>query len=80
MTAERARDAPGRSPRPQQVVGLLTVDLEGKRARYECFRPGCSQRREGPITAAQHGVDELRAFIAGIKHVHVAAFHKENER
>jgi hypothetical protein len=80
MTTERARDAPGRSPRPQRVDGLLTVDLEGKRAKYECHRPACPQRLEGPITAARHGVDELRAFVAGVKHVHMAAFHKENDR
>jgi hypothetical protein len=80
MTAERARDAPGRSPRPQRVDGLLTVDLKGKRAKYECWRPDCPKRTEGPITAARHGVDELRAFVAGVKQVHVAAFHKETER
>ncbi|MFM9681137.1 hypothetical protein [Streptomyces brasiliscabiei] len=80
MTTERARDAPGRSPRPQRVDGLLTVDLEGKRAKYECSRSTCPKRLEGPITAARHGVDELRAFVAEVKHVHMAAFHKENDR
>lgn len=80
MTANRARDAPDRSPRPQQIDGVLVVDLEGKRARYECQRPGCPKRREGPVTADRHGINELRAFIAGVKHTHLAAFHKETER
>lgn len=77
---EDSRDTTVRSPRLQQVDGLLTADLEGRRAKYECFRPTCPQRREGPVTAAQHGADELRAFIAGIKHAHLDAFHKETQR
>jgi hypothetical protein len=76
----RARDTPGRTAPPQRIDGELFVDLEGKRARYECYRPGCPQRLEGPVAAARHGADELRAFIAGIKAVHLAAFHKENDR
>ncbi|GAA5033007.1 hypothetical protein [Streptomyces siamensis] len=79
MTARtaQARDTPGRAPTPQQVVAELLVDLDGRRARYECRRPNCPQPLEGPITAARHGLAELRAFIAGIKDVHLAAFHKE---
>ena len=74
-----ARDAPRRAPAPQLVAGALLVDLDGRRARYDCHRPGCPQPAEGPITAAQHGVAELRAFIAGVRDVHRAAFHKETQ-
>ena len=68
----------GRGP-PRRVVGCLVVDLDGQRARYECGRPDCPKPIEGPITAARHGIDEVRAFIAGVKSVHLAAFHKETQ-
>lgn len=70
----------GRPPQPQRIDGELVVDLDGYRARYDCRRPGCSKPLEGPVTAARHGMDELHAFITDVKSVHLAAFHKENDR
>lgn len=58
--------APGRQATPQQVVGALFVDLEGIRARYECLRPGCTQRVEGPV----HGAADVQAFVASIRTSH----------
>ncbi|MFJ8109954.1 hypothetical protein [Streptomyces sp. NPDC096132] len=78
-TSARARDTPSRAPTPQRIAGVLRVDLDGQRARYDCSRPGCPHPSEGPITAAQHGLAELRAFVAGVRDVHRAAFHKENQ-
>ncbi|MFH9404925.1 hypothetical protein ACH4JS_34960 [Streptomyces sp. NPDC017638] len=76
----RARDAPGRAPAIQRLAGVLHVDLDGRRARYICHRPGCPRPVEGrPVTAAQHGFAELRAFIAGVRDVH-RGFHEENDR
>ncbi|MFF9582460.1 hypothetical protein [Streptomyces achromogenes] len=76
----QARDAPSRSPEPQRIAGVLHVDLDGRRARYICHRFGCPRPVEGPVTAAQHGAVELRAFIAGVRDAHRAAFHKETDR
>ena len=45
------------------ILGALFVDLEGVRARYECLRPGCTHRLEGPV----HGQDFGKAFVDGIK-------------
>ncbi|MGW1595285.1 hypothetical protein [Streptomyces sp. NPDC002343] len=81
MTADaaRARAAPGRAPTTQRLADVLHVDLDGRRARYICHRPGCPRPVEGPVTAAQHGFAELRAFIAGVRDVH-RGFHEENDR
>lgn len=70
MTAERARDAPGRSPASQQMDGLLVIDAHNVRARYECYRPGCPRPREEPIRAST-----ITAFIAGIKARHLSQYH-----
>lgn len=66
----------------QQVAGELTVDMDGRRARYECLRPGCPQRREGPVHATDRdpgggrlGTDGLRVWIDGIKTAHLAQHH-----
>ncbi|WP_020141166.1 hypothetical protein [Streptomyces sp. 351MFTsu5.1] len=75
MTAglARARDTPGRAPSPQPFDGLLVADTENVRARYECYRPGCPQRREGPV----FGSAAVQAFVAEIKSQHLAAYHGE---
>jgi hypothetical protein len=69
----RARDTPGRAPIPQKLDGLLVIDTENVRARYECYRPGCPQRREGPV----FGSAAVQAFVADIKSQHLAAYHGE---
>jgi hypothetical protein len=69
----RARDTPGRAPVTQQIDGLLVADTANLRARYECYRPGCPQRREGPV----FGSDAVQAFVAEIKGQHLAAYHGE---
>jgi hypothetical protein len=80
IASAEARATPGPAPSPQQIAGALVVDLDNRRARYDCYRPGCPRPLEGPISAARHGVEELRTFITGAKDVHLAAFHKEIER
>ena len=70
--AVRARDTPSRTATPQVVVGVLIVDTEKRRARYECHRPGCPQRREGPV----HGV-AVPDFVRAIKSRHMAQYHGE---
>ncbi|MCP8711244.1 hypothetical protein [Streptomyces sp. AC04842] len=70
--AAQARDTPGRAAAPQQVAGLLVVDAENVRARYECYRPGCPQRREGPVFGPA-----VQAFVTEIKGQHMAAYHGE---
>ncbi|MFE3857816.1 hypothetical protein ACFXPN_42595 [Streptomyces griseorubiginosus] len=52
---------------------MLVIDTENVRARYECYRPGCSQRREGPV----FGSASVQAFVAEIKGQHLAAYHGE---
>jgi hypothetical protein len=69
----RARDTPARTPIPQQLDGLLVIDTDNVRARYECYRPGCPQRREGPVV----GSAAVQAFVAEIKGQHLAAYHGE---
>ena len=75
MTAPtaRARDTPGRAPIRRQLDGLLIVDCPNDRARYECYRPGCPKRREGPV----FGSAAVPAFVAEIKGQHLAAYHGE---
>lgn len=67
-----------------KVVGLLVVDLgEGRedrtrwqrltysrqpRARYECYRPGCTHPIEGPVSGAY----EVKAFTASIRTTHIS--------
>lgn len=55
--------------------GCLFVDLEGQRARYECLRPACPQRRTGPVTAVRDGLAAVTAFIADVKSRHLAQYH-----
>lgn len=71
-SAQRARHTSGRTATPQVVVGLLIVDTDKRRARYECHRPGCPQRREGPV----HGV-AVPDFVRAIKTQHLAQYHGE---
>ncbi|MCI3930199.1 hypothetical protein [Streptomyces sp. AN091965] len=72
---------------PVKVVGRLVVDLgEGRedrtrwqrliysrqpRAFYECFRPGCTRRIEGPVS----GPEEVKAFVATARAEHVNLLH-----
>jgi hypothetical protein len=67
----RARDTPGRTALPPVVVGTLFVDCENVRARYECYRPGCPQRREGPA----YGV-AIPEFVRAVKTEHLARYHQ----
>lgn len=69
-SAAQARDVPGHTAAPQGIDALLIVDMENRRARYECYRPGCPQRREGP--AYGDGVPE---FARAIKTEHLARHH-----
>ncbi|MFE9765087.1 hypothetical protein ACFYPC_11230 [Streptomyces sp. NPDC005808] len=57
---------------PVGIDGELTVDLENRRARYDCYRPDCPQRREGPV----HGV-VVPEFVRAIKTQHLTQFHGE---
>lgn len=73
--AVRARDTPSRTAAPQQIDGLLVVDMDNRRARYDCYRPGCPQRREGPVYG--EGVPE---FVRAIKTEHLARHHYGEQR
>ncbi|MGW0865773.1 hypothetical protein [Streptomyces sp. NPDC002611] len=80
--AARSRDTPGRAAAPQPFEGALFVDLDGQRARYECLRPGCPHRLEGPVystdrdaTGERIGVAGLKAFIDSVRHRHLAEQH-----
>lgn len=68
--AVRARDTTGRTATPE-VVGLLVIDADNGRARYDCHRPGCPQRREGPV----YGL-AIPEFATTIKAVHLARYHQ----
>lgn len=69
-SAVGARDAPGRTAAPRPVLGLLVIDAENRRARYDCHRPGCPQRREGPVYG-----DAIPDFARAIKTEHLARHH-----
>jgi hypothetical protein len=69
-TAVRARDTPGHTASAQHIEGLLIVDLDNRRARYECYRPDCPQRREGPTYG-----DGVPDFVRAIKTEHLARHH-----
>ena len=71
----RARDTPGRAPILQKLDGLLVVDTENVRARYECYRPGCPQRREGPAYGGA-----VPEFVRAIKTEHLARHHNGEQR
>lgn len=66
---------------PRPFDGALFVDLDGQRARYECLRPGCPHRLEGPVYSTDRrdgeriGVEGLKAFIDGVKQNHLATYH-----
>ncbi|MGA5668985.1 hypothetical protein ACPCTG_26320 [Streptomyces pseudogriseolus] len=57
---------------PQQVAGLLVIDMQNIRAHYECYRPGCPKPREEPIKPSA-----IRAFMDGIKARHLSQYHGE---
>ena len=67
-------------------LGALFVDLEGRRARYECLRPDCPHRLEGPVSASdpvkgedgvtvRRGPAGVAAFIADVKTYHLSKHH-----
>ncbi|MEU2077132.1 hypothetical protein [Streptomyces sp. NPDC013489] len=68
-------------------LGALRVDLEGQRARYECLRPNCPHRVEGPVYAAdtfipgpggvptRGGAAEVADFIDRVRGFHLAQYH-----
>ncbi|MET8693599.1 hypothetical protein ABZV65_13770 [Streptomyces bauhiniae] len=72
----------------QQVNGELVVDLVGRRARYDCLRPGCPHPREGPAYITdqipgpdnggrriRRGVTGLASWITGVSDRHLAQYH-----
>lgn len=69
-SAVRARDTPGRMAEPQ-VVGVLVIDAENGRARYDCHRPGCPQRREGPVYGAA-----IPEWTKTVRAEHLARYHQ----
>lgn len=81
-----ARTHTGRPPQLQRVEGALFVDLDGRRARYECYRPGCPHPKEGPVRAIDKdpsdqtgkrriGIDGLASFIGSVKDRHLNTHH-----
>ncbi|MEV2203698.1 hypothetical protein AB0E11_27580 [Streptomyces fradiae] len=85
-TAARPGESPARAAAPPPFEGALFIDLEGQRARYECLRPGCPRRLEGPVCATDHVAGEdgaptrrgpggVATFIAGIKTYHLSTYH-----
>ncbi|MER5600526.1 hypothetical protein [Streptomyces sp. NPDC002265] len=68
--AAPARDTPGGTAAPLGIDALLIVDMDNCRARYECYRPGCPQRREGPVFG-----DGVPEFARAIKTEHLARHH-----
>lgn len=84
--AADARADTGRPPQLQRIEGALFVDLDGRRARYECYRAGCPHPKEGPVRAIDRdpsdktgkrriGIDGLVAFIDGVKDRHLNTHH-----
>lgn len=65
-----ARDTPARTPARQTIAGLLVIDPERCRARYECYRPGCAKPLEEPIEPSA-----IKRFIDGIKTRHLSQYH-----
>ncbi|MFC8124686.1 hypothetical protein [Streptomyces sp. NPDC057302] len=80
VAAPRARDTPS-----VLFDGVLFVDMEGVRAKYECLRPSCPRRLEGPVHSTdplpggvkgrQIGSGGVKAFIDGVKAQHLARYH-----
>ncbi|WP_141753780.1 hypothetical protein [Streptomyces luteocolor] len=81
VAAPRARDTPPGVP----FDGVLFIDMEHVRAKYECLRPGCPHRLEGPVHSYDLipgdkkrrtvGAGAVKAFIDGIKSQHLAQYH-----
>lgn len=69
-SAVQARDTPGRTA-ALEVVGRLVIDADNGRARYDCHRPGCPQRREGPVYGAA-----IPAWTQTVRAEHLARFHQ----
>lgn len=69
ISAVRARDTPGRAAEPQ-VVGVLIIDADNGRARYDCYRPGCPDPLEGPV----HGI-AIAEWSKTVRDRHVAQYH-----
>lgn len=69
-SAVRARDTPGGTAAPQ-VVGVLVIDADNGRARYDCHRPGCPQRREGPVYGRA-----IPEWTTTVRAEHLARYHQ----
>lgn len=67
-TTAAAASAPGRPAAPHHIAAALFVDLEGVRARYECLRPGCTHRVEGPV----YGAADVKAFVDSVRTTHLS--------
>lgn len=68
-SAVRSRDTPGGTAEPQ-VVGVLVIDADNGRARYDCHRPGCPKRREGPVYGAA-----IPEWSKTVRAEHIAQYH-----
>lgn len=62
--------------------GVLFVDMEGQRAKYECLRPSCPHRLEGPVSSTdpdaegrRRGAEWVAYFVANAKSKHLAQYH-----
>lgn len=75
MNAAPAASARPGHTRAQRIDGLLVIDMENVRARYECYRLGCPKPREEPIRPSA-----IRAFMDGIKARHLSQYHGEKDR
>ncbi|MFJ8154844.1 hypothetical protein [Streptomyces sp. NPDC094468] len=69
-----ARDTPVRTPARQQLSAVLHVDMERRRAHFDCYRPGCPKPHEEPIKPSV-----LHLFINGIKARHMSQYHPAEE-
>jgi hypothetical protein len=72
-----------------QIAGALFVDMDNLRARYECLRPDCPHRLEGPVTAndqvrdadgrtVRRGATGVASFIAGVRDHHLTQYHRSS--
>ncbi|MFH8797084.1 hypothetical protein [Streptomyces sp. NPDC017941] len=69
----------------QRTVGVLTVDMEGERAKYECLRPGCPHPLEGPVCSTDTDKNRKRrgrawvaSFVERARDYHVSQYHGSN--
>jgi hypothetical protein len=85
-TAKPTTGHPGSASTPPPFDGALRVDLEGQRAWYECLRPACPHRIEGPVCSTDRvrgpngdlvrgGPLRVAAFVEHVKDYHLTQYH-----